>query len=534
MLPLLPSLAMLAGRGVAGRAISGVGSRLARGAKTATRQTSRRSLAMGAGGATTASMAMGSEGTPRQQPPQSPIQQTQQNIQQEQSQQQTADLSGQMQQLVTLLTEINSKLGETGREAETTGRKLEKSLVAPLKKGKDLLGGMLKTARNIVMAVGAMAVGSFLLNTKGKIEQHANAGKGKVDERTLRGYNRAKALRGYNENEFDLGQLQTALGGADSYEIFNKLGLNRDELAQLDGMSAMEKVKEAIAKQLEYWGDGAILDQDLIKAIQQTTNVDVSNANERYKFGEKERKLFIRDYQYFIKTISDTSSLVEAQRNIAKLQYRIKDLGEKFAVTIAPYVNKVLDSIIRFIDSESNISGMGEIVDKVFSMVSSGISKLKEVFTKDVLHSILDSLASIGKSMIDIAKVIIPYFVQGLQVVASAIQNIANFLNDPKGFLKEKGKSALEFTKDIGSGALADFGQYGKNTGTFFGGITGLGNYDESNRIHNEDFDNYFKKMQEQYNRQPINVNVNSTVTLKNENGDIVGQVTSIAGGNGR
>lgn len=521
MLPLLPALGGLARGAVAGGASiargAGAGAKaIGRGIANAGRTATRR-INTSITNATNSANVAGGGGNSNAGIDTNNLQEATQLLQQ---------VVDKLKEATTQTQQLQTNSSKLSKIWHGMGNILNKVLVTPLKKALGFLGSMLRTARNLVMAMGALAVGTFFANTKGQIEKHRNAGLAGVDARQLKAYNRAKAMQGLGENEFNLANLQSLIGSQEGYGVLAQLGVNRDSIANLNGIDAMNVVKEAIWKQIQSIPQGGAVWDSLAQSVMQTTGIDINNAKNRELFNPKNQREFNREFSYFYKNLKDTKSLVEAQKAIARVQYKIKDLGESFSVWLAPYVTKIANAINQFMSDPESMQGFGEIMDKIFSAIGKGITKLRSVFTNDVLSQAIDSITKIGSALLDITSFLLPFFLKGLNALAVILGEVVNLFNAPLETIKKWGGNAKGYFKDMWGGLMADTGNFGKDKGLLLGGLFNVGNYDKSNALEKADFDNYYKAILEKYPSQRIEVNIKNNAGV-----DVTTNISQISGG---
>lgn len=532
MLPVLPRLAGLAGNAVAGGAnavargaVAGgkaIGRSVANAGRTATRRintsiTNAINNANAGGGNNNANAGIDTNS----------LQEATQLLQQ---------VVDKLKEATTQTQNLQTESSKLSKIWHGMGNILNKVLVTPLKKALGFLGSMLRTARNLVMAMGALAVGTFFANTKGQIEKHRTAGLGGVDARQNKAYNRAKAMMGLSDSEFNLANLQSVIGSQEGYGILAQLGVNRDEIANLNGIDAMNKVNEAIWKQIQNIPQGGAVWDSLQQAVMKTTGIDINNAKNRELFNPKKMAEFQKEYGYFYKNLKDTKSLVEAQKAIARVQYKIKDLGESFSVWLAPYVTKIADTINQFMSDPESMKGFGEIMDKIFSAVGSGISKLKSVFTQDVLSQAIDTISQIGSALLDITSFLLPYFLEGLNVLGAILQDLANFLKDPQAWW-DKTKGTLKEMRADDKINASIYGKKGRGWQNFIPVYYATKffapeHYDHLNTWDNEAMEKDINDSIKQSKQQAKEVKVRGEVVIKNENGVVLG-ISQVSGGGG-
>lgn len=459
------------------------------------------------------------------------------------------NVSQSLQEQANALQQINERLQQTQTQASKLskiwhgmGGILNKALVTPLKKAFGFLGSMLRTARNLVMALGALAIGTFFANAKGQIEKHRTAGQSGVDARQLKAYNRAKAMHGLSEEEFNLANLQTLLGSQDSYAILGQLGLKREDLAGKDGIEAMEILRRAAGKKLESVPENGVVWNNLADAIMKTMGVDVRNKHNRKHFTDKGIQSFNKDMDYFYKNLKDTKSLVEAQKAIARVQYTIKDLGESLSVWLAPYVTRIANAINQFLNDPEKTKGFGEIMDKIFGAIGRGMTKLRSVFTNDVLSQAVDSIAEIGSALLDITEKILPHFLKGLDVLGAILKDLANFLDDPQAWWDEK----KGVTKELAEGKINQARGYGTAEQQLNAIVPWLGTVlnklangklsQYQNEAIEQDFDRFYEQKFNQKQKRELFQSqvIRKEVTLKLDTGagqKVIFDTSSIAGG---
>lgn len=525
MLPVLPRLAGLAGNAVAGganavaRGAVASGRTIGRGIANAGRTATRRINTATANATNSANVSGGDSGNGTGLDANS-LNKVTQLIQQ------VVDKLKEATTQTQQLQENSSKLSKTWHGL---GNILNKVLVTPLKKALGFLGSMLRTARNLVMAMGALAVGTFFANTKGQIEKHRNAGLAGVDARQLKAYNRAKAMQGLSESEFNLANLQSLIGSQEGYGVLAQLGVNRDSIANLNGIDAMNVVNEAIWKQLQTIPQGGAVWDSLAQAVMKATGVDINNAKNRELFNPKNQQAFNKEFNYFYRNLKDTKSLVEAQKAIARVQYKIKDLGESLSVWLAPYVTKIADAINQFMSDPESMQGFGEIMDKIFGAIGKGITKLRSVFTNDVLSQAVDSITKIGSALLDITEQILPYFLNGLNILGAILTDLANFLKDPKAWW-DKTKSNLNQMNEDDKINASIYGKKGKGWQNVIPVYYGLKLFapemlDKMNEYNND----YKTSISKVYNEQTQKHEI--VIKVMDENGKIIKNVSQITGG---
>lgn len=505
MLPVLPALGGGLAKGVSGGARMVAGGAKA-GAKTAGRAGARSSAGKGsgavAGGATNAGANSGGA-----------IQLDNQNLQEGVSH---------LQEATKAMQKFDEEQNKSLNGFNKMGAIINKNLVTPLNKATRALSSGLRTIRNMAMALGALGMGTFLLNTRGTIDRQRKADQGGVSYAENIAFNRAKSINGLQDGEFNLANLQSLLGSEEGYGVLAGLGLNRDELAGMDGKRAMEMVRMAIRDKLSQIPKGGVIDNALAERIQKASGVDVTNVANRELFKDEFWDTFEKDFKMFKKTIGDTKILKQSERNIAIIQAKLKDLGAKFSISISPYVNQLLDKVIAFLNGDS-LQGADGIIEKVFETLGNAVAKISKVFNASVINSALDSLTKIGSAMMDIVEQVLPYFLKGLEILGGALQELAQFLQNPKDYIKEKGSNLLSNAwngiKDITSGVIAQWNGYGQKL-----------YYDkDGNRVYS--WDNKIDGAQ--ITKRVDGGNIVIELKYKDGSSEVVSNVATIQGGGG-
>lgn len=382
------------------------------------------------------------------------------------------DINTQLNQSGTSLNEASTRLN---RDMKGLGTQIKRNVLTPLQEG-------YKTAKNIVMALGLAAAGAVSLSL-GSQEKKAEAEQGGVSVAQQRAFEYAQKQNPHFKS-LSLSHLQNVLGDWDNNAI-ETLGLNRAELKALDGKGAMDKVMQEVSRVIKQ--SGGSVSKTFADAVKELTGLNVQNKATQNAILNDGYSQFNKDFAEGVK-IWQNIDLSSTNRELNKFWEQLKAFGMGIAQELAPMLNQGLKTLQNMLD------------------------KLRVWIKGDAGQKAIKTLNSIGSSLIKIGSELAPYFMQGLQVIASALEGAADFLNDPKSFIKSKGVSFKEFVKDMWDGDLAKLRGYGKNDWT--------GEYDNS---HLDKLVAHARALATQ--KHEVNV------TLRYERGDVAGQFAINVGG---
>lgn len=381
------------------------------------------------------------------------------------------DINTQLNQSGTSLNEASTRLN---RDMKGLGTQIKRNVLTPLQEG-------YKTAKNIVMALGLAAAGAVSLSL-GSQEKKAEAEQGGVSVAQQRAFEYAQKQNPHFKS-LSLSHLQNVIGDWDNNAI-ETLGLNRAELKALDGKGAMDKVMQEVSRVIKQ--SGGNVSKTFADAVKELTGLNVQNKATQNAILNDGYSQFNKDFAEGAK-IWQNIDLSSTNRELNKLWEQLKAFGMGIAHELAPMLNQGLKTLQNMLD------------------------KLRVWIKGDAGKKAIETLNSIGSSLIKIGSELAPYFMQGLQVIASALEGVADFLNDPIKFVKAGGKSLVNVMGDFKDGAMAKMQGYGKDK---------YGNYDNSSI---DKIEAYAKALTTQ--KHEVNV------TLRNERGDVAGQFAINVGG---
>lgn len=357
---------------------------------------------------------------------------------------------GMLAQTQSQLNAINRALEEATEETKKSGSTLSKAFDSVCKKMKDfaltikkgVLGGLkdsLKVARNLVMALGAAAASAIAISS-GAIQRDRESKDSKVSASQLRAYQYAQQQTGINESEFNLANLQAKIHDIGASGDFAAIGLKREDLVGLNGIDAMQKVIQAVIAK----GGANMTDSEWTPIAQAVESLMGVSAERKHLFSDKTQKEFNKHYQWGIANGIDNETLKKGEQSWNKFKFTLESMGMELSALAMPHITKGLN--------------------KFTEAVKTFVNWLKG----DAGKNASEILGKVITSMIDLGKVALPYFISGLNVLASVLDYINKNMNE--GFIGGIVKGT-KWILDQSAGRLGELtaqlmNKYGTHEGT--------------------------------------------------------------------
>lgn len=353
------------------------------------------------------------------------------------------------------------RLGDNLKNAERQGSRL----ATAMSKVKNFLFSAVKYAGMLVMAIsglGLAVIGSGLSKLWGESKDQISR---PYYTKEWKAWNRANELSGSTNGEFDLMRLQELLGTQESYGVMSQLGLSRDAIAELDPISAMQEVSKAIGKKLKEVPENSPIWNELMSAIQKSSGVNVATKWGREKFSDEKIAQRGRDTKRFAKMLPDREVYAKTQKAIMEMQWAFEDLREEMAVSLAPIVIKIANTIRDYLRSDAGKKAIEEfkkIATQIGDVLHKVINKIKEVFTPEMLGNIIKTIGNLTSSFLNLAQVALPLLLHAFNGLAMIIEEVTKFLRNPAAYIVDTALNIGDAIGDIISGTVAKIGGYGR------------------------------------------------------------------------